>query len=102
MTQPAAAAPAAPPAPPIAGTPAAGAAATPDQNLADMAQRLEAALRKPGTEARQPATPARAAPAAEAKPRPDAKDAKAKESKTPLYDTLEQEMANLLGRPNKT
>src|SRR5579862_4312524 len=108
MTQPAAAAPAmppAPPAPPIAGAPAAGAAATPDQNLADMAQRLEAALRKPGAEARQPATPARAAPAAETKPRPDAKDAKdakAKESKTPLYDTLEQEMANLLGRPNKT
>src|SRR5579862_6050356 len=79
MTQPAAAAPAmppAPPAPPIAGAPAAGAAATPDQNLADMAQRLEAALRKPGAEARQPATPARAAPAAETKPRPDAKDAK--------------------------
>jgi flagellar protein FliO/FliZ len=84
-----------------------------DQSLADMAQRLEAALRKSKTqEPREantsaeaeaapsaPPTPAPPAPrparAAEAKPaRPDVK---AKEGK--LYDTLEQEMASLLGRP---
>jgi flagellar protein FliO/FliZ len=81
-----------------------------DQSLADMAQRLEAALRKSKTqEPREantsaeaeaappvPPTPApRPARAAEAKPaRPDVK---AKEGK--LYDTLEQEMASLLGRP---
>src|SRR5271170_6235739 len=86
-----------------------------DQSLAEMAQRLEAALRKP-----KPATPApafeevdeaeiappsppappRAARPAGPKPaRPDAKAREgAKEGKA-LYDTLEQEMASLLGRP---
>lgn len=79
-----------------------------DRSLAEMAQRLEAALRKPKAE---PAA-ASAAPASDAEPAPiitppsraratDAKPAaapgKAKESK--LYDTLEQEMASLLGRP---
>ncbi len=95
-----------------------------DQNLAEMAHRLEAALRKPKTaDAREAAAPAvapRAAsepsaqqaatpaspPAPPAPPRaartPDAKpaqaDASAKEGKA-LYDSLEQEMASLLGRP---
>ena len=103
-----------------------------DQGLAEMAQRLEAALRKTKiserpAEPRNPpaivAAPARAAPAVAAaaeddteteaappapapplapQPRParaaEAKpDGKSKESK--LYDTLEQEMASLLGRP---
>ncbi|MFY9692920.1 MAG: flagellar biosynthesis protein FliO, partial [Xanthobacteraceae bacterium] len=45
MAQPAAAPIPAPPAPPIAPGPAAEAAGAPDQSLADMAQRLEAALR---------------------------------------------------------
>jgi flagellar protein FliO/FliZ len=88
-----------------------------DQSLAEMAQRLEAALRKPKA-AEKPAELHEAAiadePAAEADmpltppappPRParpaDAKpsraETKAKEGK--LYDTLEQEMASLLGRP---
>jgi flagellar biogenesis protein FliO len=99
-----------------------------DQNLADMAHRLEAALRKPkavdAREAHAPAAAARAAPPpehaaeveaapppppppppspplraarpAEAKPVPA--EAKAKEGKA-LYDSLEQEMASLLGRP---
>jgi flagellar protein FliO/FliZ len=83
-----------------------------------MAQRLEAALRKPGTAAdvAPPPTPARAAPAArtdapppsqpraprpaEPKAAPRAED-KTNQSKT-LYDSLEQEMASLLGRQNKT
>ena len=93
-----------------------------DQNLAEMAQRLEAALRKPKT-AEPRASSASAATAEEPDqseeqtaapsvpptraPRPaDAKpgraEAKPKEGKA-LYDTLEQEMASLLGRPaNKT
>jgi hypothetical protein len=103
-----------PPAPvsaaPVAAAPASTAAD--DQTLADMAQRLEAALRKPGAaaEASPPATPARVAPAPpsppraprpnEPKPAPRTED-KTNQSKT-LYDSLEQEMASLLGRQNKT
>jgi flagellar protein FliO/FliZ len=101
-----------------------------DRSLAEMAQQLEAALRKPSakserSEPREPRTPSMprattpsepapapavaapipngSAPARnprtpEVKPplRPDAKQAPA--SKT-LYDSLEQEMASLLGRP---
>ena len=102
-----------------------------DQNLAEMAQRLEAALRRPAkaetrsepapqitqitpmtpmTPPAQPAShpapemgpelapaetkpaPIAAKPAREAKPAPPPKS---------LYDNLEQEMASLLGRPNK-
>ena len=100
-----------------------------DQNLAEMAHRLEAALRKPKTadareaaapsvaaratpspepsaEAEAPAPPAPSPPAPPAPPRAarpaDAKPARpeapAKEGKA-LYDSLEQEMASLLGRP---
>jgi flagellar protein FliO/FliZ len=100
-----------------------------DQSLADMAQRLEAALRKPKTNAEAREAPAASAPvppapapeqAAEAEaaaappplpppapPSPRAArpaeakpvraEGDAKEGK--LYDTLEQEMASLLGRP---
>jgi len=109
-------APAAPPAP---VAPATSAATEADKSLADMAQRLEAALRKPGAAAenRPSAAPPRPAPshehaadAAPAMPRPPrpspAKpaqpDAKPSQSKTALYDSLEQEMASLLGRQNKT
>jgi hypothetical protein len=81
-----------------------------------MAQRLEEALRKPKATATQvsehtgeadaaapPHPPPRVARPTE--PRPIARpEAKAKESakegsKEKLYDTLEQEMASLLGRP---
>jgi hypothetical protein len=87
-----------------------------DQSLADMASRLEAALRKPNAppEPRRPMAPQRPAPApshsAEALPpraprptepkRPEAKPSQG--NKTALYDSLEQEMASLLGRPTKT
>jgi flagellar protein FliO/FliZ len=80
-----------------------------DRSLAEMAHRLEAALRKPTAEA-GPAKAEAPAPTADAEsapiitPRARATDArpaaapgKAKETK--LYDTLEQEMASLLGRP---
>jgi flagellar protein FliO/FliZ len=105
-----------------------------DQSLAEMAHRLEAALRKPNApaEARQPrgpAAPPRIVPAAETaaapqrgapavenaaapaapprsarpeEPKPARAEGKPSQSKT-LYDSLEQEMASLLGRPtNKT
>ena len=103
-----------------AGQPASDPGAA-DQSLAEMAQRLEAALRKPKTselrasptsaataeDAEQaeeqtaaPLPPPRAARPTEAKPA--RAEAKPKEGKA-LYDTLEQEMASLLGRPaNKT
>jgi flagellar protein FliO/FliZ len=105
-------------------------AAAADRSLAEMAQQLEAALRKPAakterSESREPRIPAMpravapsepAAPAPavaaptpngsaarnarppEVKPpsRPDAKQAPAGKA---LYDSLEQEMASLLGRP---
>jgi hypothetical protein len=86
-----------------------------DQNLADMAQRLEAALRKPSGEVRASGPQVRPAPSAEQNPRSDAvppphnprgepkppEANKPNQTKTAIYDTLEQEMANLLGRPSK-
>jgi flagellar protein FliO/FliZ len=103
-----------PPAPPAADPAAA------DQSLAEMAQRLEAALRKPKAadlrNSAPPAAPAEDAEESEERPaaplpprparptetKPARAEAKPKEGKA-LYDTLEQEMASLLGRPaNKT
>ena len=114
--------PAAPSSPPPSVAASGGeAAAGGDQNLADMAQRLEAALRKPSSEARAPANQARPAAAADqaarsdspppppprnprgSEQRPVPPDAnKPNQTKTAIYDTLEQEMANLLGRPPKS
>jgi flagellar biogenesis protein FliO len=92
-----------------------------DQNLAEMAQRLEAALRRPAKgEERPPTQPQpvlRAVPAAAADEEPVAARpaaprplrgeaarplrAEAKAPQRSLYDSLEQEMASLLGRPNE-
>jgi flagellar biogenesis protein FliO len=76
-------------------------AAGTDQNLAEMAQRLEAALRSPNETRRGADTPikteAKAAPMSE--PKPPRVEAKPAQPKT-LYDSLEQEMASLLGRPS--
>jgi hypothetical protein len=84
------------PAPPAAETPA----GPPDQSLAEMAHRLEAALRKPSAAA--PAAPAEAQPRAAARPAepkaPRSSEPKPAPAKN-LYDSLEQEMASLLGRP---
>jgi flagellar protein FliO/FliZ len=99
-----------------------------DQNLADMAQRLEAALRRPGAPAAAPASPAKpttppATPAATPAPDPaqnaglasapridsvnGARDkaAKPEPAAAPAeggaaFGSLEQEMASLLGRPS--
>jgi hypothetical protein len=74
-----------------------------DQNLADMAQRLEAALRRPAAPA--PAQPAALKPAAEkpatgGKPATLDKPAAAPKPKTDnVFGSLEEEMASLLGRP---
>jgi flagellar protein FliO/FliZ len=105
--QPAAAAPppAPPPPQPVQAAPVADAEfhSPADQNLAEMAQRLEAALRRPGGQAehaaaaeidQQPPQRAPARPARDAVRQPAA-------GKSSLYDSLEQEMASLLGRPNK-
>jgi len=97
------------PTPPAAAAPVETAAA--DQSLAEMAHRLEAALRKPGApapvapavvaaapEATPPAPPTRSARPAEPKLAVSRADVKPNKSTT-LYENLEQEMASLLGRP---
>jgi hypothetical protein len=118
------------PAPPARGEPARPPAepatlAQSDHNLAEMAQQLEAALRRaPLPESRPPVTDPLAAPAAKAapvrdfKPRVEPKvepkiDSKAEPPVAPkpeskpepaaaakkAFDSLEEEMASLLGRP---
>ena len=63
-------------------------AAEEEQNLADMAHRLEAALRRPVPPAAAPVQRARSTPVAAPAPRTPA----------PSYENLQREMANLLGR----
>ena len=108
-------APKAPPplrAPERPAAPAPAPAATTDQNLAEMAQRLEAALRRPAGEPDRappvaPETPPRAAPLrgpAEPPPAPAPAAANAAPPVPPpapkiSLDNLEDEMASLLGRP---
>jgi flagellar protein FliO/FliZ len=87
-----------PPMPPSAPPPVSSA----DQNLAEMAQRLEAALRRPPGEAVAPPV-APEPPAARNAPRneppvPPPAPAPAKSG----FDNLEDEMASLLGRPKNS
>jgi flagellar protein FliO/FliZ len=98
-----------PPPPPAAAEPEFSASA--DQNLADMAQRLEAALRRPTKAGEARSAEPRAVPAdadtappvhPRAAPQP-AEAAAARAEPKPaksLYDSLEKEMASLLGRPS--
>jgi flagellar protein FliO/FliZ len=89
-----------------------------DRNLAEMAQRLEAALRRPSlNDMHPPVTDPLAAPIAprqteqarnaKPEPKPEFKpepksDTKSAQTKNP-FDSLEEEMASLLGRqPGKT
>ena len=104
-TERAAAAPPAPPPPPTPPTPTPPQSA--DQNLAEMAQRLEAALRRPaGAAPAEPAPPVapeppvreRAAPRIEPPAPPPAPGAAPKSS----FENLEDEMASLLGRPKSS
>jgi flagellar protein FliO/FliZ len=80
---------------PAAPPPVAPALSNADQNLAEMAQRLEAALRRPGGDVGAPPVapeppPARAAPRNEPSMGPP---------KGSSFENLEDEMASLLGRP---
>jgi flagellar biogenesis protein FliO len=88
------------------------AAAAADQNLANMAHQLEAALRRPAAEAAElkrvePKLVQRSEPAPRPAPKPAAAVAAASvapaaaQQKQP-FDSLEQEMASLLGRPGKS
>jgi hypothetical protein len=82
--------PSPPPVPPMSSA---------DQNLAEMAQRLEAALRRPGGEAVAPPVapePPAARPAPRSEQPPAAPAGPAPKSG---FDNLEDEMASLLGRP---
>jgi hypothetical protein len=108
----------APVAPPVASPPEPAAPAQTDHNLAEMAQQLEAALRRtPMPDSRPPVTDplaaslAKPAPARDFKPRVEPKfdsvtetkpepkfEPAAAPAKAPL-DNLEEEMASLLGRP---
>jgi hypothetical protein len=88
---------AAPPPPPSA--PALSSA---DQNLAEMAQRLEAALRRPGGDAAEPRV---GAPPVAPEPPPSRAAVRTEPSMAPppspkgSFENLEDEMASLLGRP---
>lgn len=84
--------PPAPPAPPPAPAPSSA-----EQNLAEMAQRLEAALRRPaGETVAPPVAPEPPAPA----PRPPRAEAPAPAAPAKTsFENLEDEMASLLGRP---
>lgn len=87
--------PATPPPPPPQAPPMSSA----DQNLAEMAQRLEAALRRPAGETVAPPVapePPPARPASRSEPpAPPPAPAPSKDG----FDNLEDEMASLLGRP---
>ncbi|SDR86447.1 flagellar biosynthetic protein FliO [Bradyrhizobium canariense] len=97
-----------PAAPPVAivPTPATPPLSAADQNLAEMAQRLEAALRRPGGETgeqRVGAPPVAPEPPANrpAPPRSEPSTAPPAAAPSPKtgFENLEDEMASLLGRP---
>ena len=92
---------AAPPLPPVAQMPSPPPAPPPpsaesaEANLAEMAQRLEAALRRPA------ADPANGSAALRAAARSEPAPAQAAPAKT-SFENLEDEMASLLGRPKSS
>lgn len=112
MSRPApiAPAPAAAPAAKIEKFEKSSAGMEPDQNLTEMANRLESSLRRsneprvaletPAPAKDKPAEtpPEQSAPPPQPQPQPARTEAKPTPSKT-LYDSLEEEMASLLGRP---
>lgn len=92
-----------PQAPPVPPPAPAAAPSSAEQNLAEMAQRLEAALRRPAGETVAPPVapepPAAAPRAARSEPAtPPAPPPKPAAEKT-SFENLEDEMASLLGRP---
>lgn len=93
-----------PQAPPVPPPAASAAPSSAEQNLAEMAQRLEAALRRPGGEtiappvAPDPPAPPPRATRSEPPSPPPAPPARPAPEKT-SFENLEDEMASLLGRP---
>jgi hypothetical protein len=85
-----------PPPMPITSAPAMSSA---DQNLAEMAQRLEAALRRPGGDAVAPPVAPEPPAARATPPRSESPPAPAAPGPKSGFDNLEDEMASLLGRP---
>jgi flagellar protein FliO/FliZ len=94
-------------APPPPSSPPSPAVLSADQNLAEMAQRLEAALRRPGGDAAEPRVgappvapeppPSRATPPPRSEP--STEQPAAPPSQKSGFENLEDEMASLLGRP---
>ena len=84
-------------APPPPPPPAASAA---DQNLAEMAQRLEAALRRPAGDNVAPPVQPEAPPAPPV--RPSRNEAPSPAPQKTSFENLEDEMASLLGRPKNS
>lgn len=96
-----AAAPPPPPPPPAAAPPSPPPPPAPssaEQNLAEMAQRLEAALRRPAGETVAPPV-APEPPSAPPPPRPSRSEAPPAAPAKTSFENLEDEMASLLGRP---
>jgi flagellar protein FliO/FliZ len=87
---------AAPPPPPPPAPPPAPAPSSADQNLAEMAQRLEAALRRPAEPVAPPVAPETPPPARTSRNEPPAPTPAPQKSG---FENLEDEMASLLGRP---
>ncbi|MBR0838395.1 flagellar biosynthetic protein FliO [Bradyrhizobium manausense] len=96
-------APPGPQAPLVPPPAAAGAPSSAEQNLAEMAQRLEAALRRPAGETIAPPVapdpPAAPPRAARAEPPPSAAPSAKPAAEKTSFENLEDEMASLLGRP---
>jgi flagellar protein FliO/FliZ len=92
---------AAPPPPPPPAPPSAPAPSSADQNLAEMAQRLEAALRRPAEPVAPPVAPETppARPSRSETPVPSPAPAPAPAPQKSGSENLEDEMASLLGRP---
>jgi flagellar protein FliO/FliZ len=74
-----------------------------DQNLAEMAQRLEAALRRPaGTPAEAPSVAPEPPPSRAARGEPPVAPSAPVPSPKSSFENLEEEMASLLGRPKSS
>jgi hypothetical protein len=88
---------------PVASAPVESRAAPADQNLAEMAQRLEAALRRPvGQSPSVAKAPDGGTRPAAARAEPTAAGAKTEPQQPRQLRNIENEMASLLGRPSKT
>jgi flagellar protein FliO/FliZ len=86
-------------APPPAPPPPSPSMSEADQNLAEMAQRLEAALRRPAGETVAPPVAPEPPPARAPRSEPSVAPPAAPPSPKSGFENLEDEMASLLGRP---